>query len=282
MTQPHNAPRSPLLIHEPPLQVLPSLAVAIGLNEAIILQQVHYWLKHSQHVVDGTPWVYNSYSQWQEQFPFFSAITIKRTIINMERIGVLQSTAKLNRSKMDKTKWYTINYECLNNLCQPPRAEKPSRAYQNDPMDGSLVGGSVIHPSYQNDPMERINMIPLPETTQETNKDPSIISPPKKKQNISEDATNLLGYFNLVHGSRYSNASQIQTMLNAGATVEDCKLVIDWLYHVDRLENPQGYAKYCDTITPFRPQNFDRDREKARRWQTEKTAQPRLRTKVVL
>ena len=33
-----------LLISEPPLQVLPSLAVKIGLNEAIVLQQIHYWL----------------------------------------------------------------------------------------------------------------------------------------------------------------------------------------------------------------------------------------------
>ena len=37
-------PSSKLLIDEPPLQVLPSLALKIGLNEAIILQQVHYWL----------------------------------------------------------------------------------------------------------------------------------------------------------------------------------------------------------------------------------------------
>lgn len=32
-----------LLIEEPPLQILPSLAAAIGLNEAIVLQQL-YWL----------------------------------------------------------------------------------------------------------------------------------------------------------------------------------------------------------------------------------------------
>ena len=51
-----------LLISEPPLQVLPSLAVKIGLNEAIILQQVHYWLLKSNNIRDGYKWVYNSYS----------------------------------------------------------------------------------------------------------------------------------------------------------------------------------------------------------------------------
>ena len=35
---------SPLLINEHPLMVLPSLATAVGLNQAIVLQQVHYWL----------------------------------------------------------------------------------------------------------------------------------------------------------------------------------------------------------------------------------------------
>ena len=43
---------SNLLIEEPPLQVLPSLALAVGLNEAIILQQMHYWLKIKQQASD--------------------------------------------------------------------------------------------------------------------------------------------------------------------------------------------------------------------------------------
>ncbi len=33
-----------LLLDEHPLLVMPKLATLIGLNEAIVLQQVHYWL----------------------------------------------------------------------------------------------------------------------------------------------------------------------------------------------------------------------------------------------
>ena len=40
---------SKLLIHDKPIMILPSLAQKIGLNEAIILQQIHYWLVSSQH-----------------------------------------------------------------------------------------------------------------------------------------------------------------------------------------------------------------------------------------
>ena len=34
-----------LLIDDYPILVLPKLATEIGLNEAIVLQQIHYWLK---------------------------------------------------------------------------------------------------------------------------------------------------------------------------------------------------------------------------------------------
>ncbi|EDT3088997.1 replication protein RepO, partial [Salmonella enterica subsp. enterica serovar Newport] len=62
---------SNLLINESPLQVLPTLACAIGLNEAVIVQQMHYWMKDSQHFYDGRRWIYNSVASWQKQFPFW-------------------------------------------------------------------------------------------------------------------------------------------------------------------------------------------------------------------
>jgi hypothetical protein len=102
-----------LLINDHPLQILPSLAKVIGLNEAIILQQIHYWLnpKHNQNFFDGRYWVYNTYEQWQEQFPFWSKRTIERTISNLEKIGVVRSCEGKSRVKN-----YTIDYEILNAL----------------------------------------------------------------------------------------------------------------------------------------------------------------------
>ena len=101
-----------LLISEPPLQVLPSLAVKIGLNEAIILQQIHYWLLKSNNVRDGYKWVYNSYSEWNKQFPFFSRNTMIRAFNSLEKQGLL-ITANYNKASFDKTKWYRIDYEKL-------------------------------------------------------------------------------------------------------------------------------------------------------------------------
>lgn len=99
-----------LLISEPPLQVLPSLAVKVGLNEAIVLQQFHYWLQRSTNVKDGYKWIYNSYPEWNKQFPFWSLNTLKRAIHRLEKNGYLIS-GNYNRAGFDKTKWYRINYE---------------------------------------------------------------------------------------------------------------------------------------------------------------------------
>lgn len=104
---------SRLLISEHPIQVLPQLAAEIGLNEAIVLQQLHYWLDPTRTggtIHEGRKWVYNTYNQWQVQFPFWSIDTIKRTIRKLEEIGVVDSTDTLNPNPRDRTKWYSINY----------------------------------------------------------------------------------------------------------------------------------------------------------------------------
>lgn len=107
-----------LLLSERPLVILPSLAVEIGLNEAIILQQLHYWIKNSERHIDGKKWVYNTYGDWQKQFPFWSKSTIRRSLSSLEKQGLI-ITGNFNKSKIDKTKWYTINYEKLRGMSSP-------------------------------------------------------------------------------------------------------------------------------------------------------------------
>src|SRR5271154_4531775 len=100
-----------LLINEPPLQLLPALAEVVGLNEAIILQQIHYWIsfKYNNNVFNERKWVYNTYDQWRNQFPFWCKRTIERTIISLEKKKVL-----LSREGEKRLKYYTIDYEALN------------------------------------------------------------------------------------------------------------------------------------------------------------------------
>lgn len=131
-----------ILYNKQPLTVNPELACLIGLNESIIVQQVLYWMKMNQkkdmNYYDGRYWTYNTYKGWQEQFPFWSVETIKRTIRKLEKSGILIS-GNYNAMTLDKTKWYTIDFEVLDGLCQKTNTEDIDslRTGQNDLMDGS-------------------------------------------------------------------------------------------------------------------------------------------------
>ncbi|MDR7079859.1 hypothetical protein J2Y03_004917 [Neobacillus niacini] len=46
------------------------MVVRVGLNEALVLQQIHYWLGINKHEIEGRKWVYNSYPDWQRQLQF--------------------------------------------------------------------------------------------------------------------------------------------------------------------------------------------------------------------
>lgn len=106
------------MLDDKPLIVLPSLAGKIGLNESIILQQLHYWLTESKNVRDGEKWVYNTYEDWQKQFPFWSVSTIRRTITKLENIKLI-IIGNYNKLKIDNTKWYRINYPVLADMNRP-------------------------------------------------------------------------------------------------------------------------------------------------------------------
>jgi hypothetical protein len=116
--------RPNLLVDEPPLQVLPTLATSLGLHEAIVLQQLHYWLqKPSAQKRDGRPWVYNSYKDWQQQFPFWSLATIKRTFSHLERQDIVVSH-QYGEKAYNRRKWYTINYQRLRQLVESPTSDR--------------------------------------------------------------------------------------------------------------------------------------------------------------
>lgn len=155
---------SPLLINEYPLQVLPTLAVLLGLNEAMILQQIHFWLcnkdkRNKPYVNEDETWVYNTYEEWHEQFPFWSVPTIKRAILNLEEQGVLV-TRQFDKQRGDAKKYYRIDHEKLTSLLDTP-------SDQIDPTPEI----NLISPSDQIDPTvgsKRSDLIRTETTTETT------------------------------------------------------------------------------------------------------------------
>ena len=102
-----------LLIQESPLLILPTLAQTIGLEEAILLQQLHFRLTHQGQERDGKLWYCQSYTKWAKQLPFWSESKIKRLFLKLEKEGFIQSTDKYNTFYVDRTKWYSIEYHAL-------------------------------------------------------------------------------------------------------------------------------------------------------------------------
>lgn len=96
-----------LLISDKPLILLPKLAVKIGLNEAVFLQQLHFWLGRSKNRIDGKMWVYKTFDEWQKEMPFISIRTLKRVASNLKKKKLIITKQKVHKQ------WYTINYETL-------------------------------------------------------------------------------------------------------------------------------------------------------------------------
>lgn len=115
------------------------LALVLGdLNEAIVLNQLNYWLeinkKAEKNLIDGKYWVYNSYSDWRiNNFPYWSEKTIQRTFTRLENKGVVLS-ANYNKLAIDKTKWYTIDTKKLQELVDEFNSDEDKMTNRQDNM----------------------------------------------------------------------------------------------------------------------------------------------------
>lgn len=229
-----------LLINEPPLQVLPSLATKVGLNGAIFLQQLHYRLLISTNIRDGEKWVYQSYPEWRDkEFPFWSVDTVKRTITQLEKGGYVIGTSQYNKMKMDKTKWYRINYHKLHYY----------QSVQNAPMDGAkcnegegqnaLCDGGKMHQAIPKD----------------------IKSIKNNNVELAHDiAFSIIEYLNIKASKNFKPTTPAtKRLINGrraeGYTLDDFKSVID-VKVKQWLNNPEMNV-YLRPSTLFAPKNFE-------------------------
>jgi hypothetical protein len=105
---------SKLLIPEPPLQILPSLAIKIGLNEAIVLQQLHYLLRNPNNGrrIAEEQWIFNTIEEWVAQyFPFWSVRTMQRVFTSLAEKNLICTCQPEGR--LSRRKYYRINEAAL-------------------------------------------------------------------------------------------------------------------------------------------------------------------------
>jgi len=171
---------SKLLFDEQPLVLLRGLAKAVGITDAIVLQQVNYWLninkKAGKNFYDGRYWVYNTIREWQENdFYFMSFDGVKKAFARLESKGLL-IIGNYNVRGYDRTRWYSIDYDALDSLSDDNtqfNARKAARKANSDsiPVVGYIVPkASDIAPNHHGDnvPNGRVQSNqPIPEITSE-------------------------------------------------------------------------------------------------------------------
>lgn len=146
--------QSSLLIDEPPMLMLPSLAKALkSADKAIMVQQIHYWLQikrkanDARAFHDGRWWVFNSIQQWHDQFIWMSERTIRRNLDELAKMGII-IVSRFNNKAFDRTKWYTLNYDLLDQLAQ---------GFQKPQSDAFSDSGQSNRPTW---PQQPSNMAP--------------------------------------------------------------------------------------------------------------------------
>lgn len=104
------------------IEINKELAKYMTLNELVVFKelknQLDYYAKVEENYIDGRYWVCNSIKDLREKyFYFLSEATIKRIFKKFEKEGLVL-TAVLNKNKFDRTKWYSINYNRLDDFCE--------------------------------------------------------------------------------------------------------------------------------------------------------------------
>ena len=205
-----------------PIAVYPILAVKFGLNEAIIIQQIHYWLKEYEkydnsplglhlnkpHTQIGRIWVFNTLEQWQVNFPFWAFETVKFYITKLTRMGIIMKD-NFNKSKADRTLWYTLDYNRLIELFnQEPELEQSNNGLNKHKGMSTLssVSESLMISESVPDDNGLANKCILTETTSETTSDILSLSntllgdtPNPEKTDVNED---IQEYMRMIKGNK--------------------------------------------------------------------------------
>lgn len=182
---------SNLLFNEEPLVVNRLAAKVLGLNNAIVIQQIHYWLEINRkakiNFYDERTWTYNTYEDWQkDNFDFWSIATLKRIFKTLFEKNILLKN-NYNKHKYDRKLWVTLNYDKLDDLLNEYNNKQVenveiSTEYQSDTMSDSNIVSDCNYAKDQTDTMQNISLTPtIAENTTETSSEISFTTQSEDK-----------------------------------------------------------------------------------------------------
>lgn len=185
--------------------IKPDLAVKLGLNEAIVLRQIYYWLeineKLQRNYYDGRYWTFNTMEEWQKNnFPWWSTKTIERAFKSLISSGIV-ITGNYNKDQRDRTKWYSINEDVLENVLNDIVKEEPETNSQ-------CASGQNDERHRQNDEMHKDSSgEALPENTIKDYHSETTIQDTTSPSELKEEEKNAY------HSNEWFNSQHIKNML---------------------------------------------------------------------
>ena len=89
------------------------LAKKVGIEAAIIYQNVCFWVQHNEanntNFINGHFWTYNSWDAWTELFPYMGKYTIKSALKKLKDAKLIKWETGINpANKWDKTAYYRV------------------------------------------------------------------------------------------------------------------------------------------------------------------------------
>ncbi len=155
------------IIQDYPLIVLPMLAVAIGLNNAIVVQQLYFLSDRFEgKTIEGKRWIHLTDKELGDQFPFWSRNTIRRILQQLQEKGYVK-TANLSDDPLDHTTWYMVDQDAAIKVSQS--GSKKARKKRVDyPNFGQWAN--------ERKRLSKVETIDDPKLGQPTERDPIVLS----------------------------------------------------------------------------------------------------------
>ena len=122
------------------------------------LKQLAYWSLNSKDYglkKDGKTWIYNTHQQWAEQIGY-GITTVRESITSLEQLGFISSDF-LNPNKRRRVKYYSINFEVIDDYFAQIARKKESQKMQKENVIETAYVSTVSESSEQqlNRQMER-------------------------------------------------------------------------------------------------------------------------------
>lgn len=183
---------SSLLLDSPLLCYHPALVRRLGLADAAVVQQLHYWAQRSTNEHDGEQWVYKTYVDWADEIGITSK-AVRGALDRLRTAGVVVALPSPADTR-DRTLWWRIDHVVLRSQPGSPSAPGGSSNSPEGEVPSAPGGSSITRVP---DAVQRLQ-------TETTNRE----SAPAKihydgrlvKAEVVEAANALLAVFNDVGG----------------------------------------------------------------------------------